>query len=451
MIKDMTEGHPLKLIFAFTVPMLIGGLFQQFYNVTDSLIVGNFVGSRALAAVGATGSTLFFMLSLTLGLTNAFSIVMSQYFGAKNEQMVRKTLVSSIYITIVCTIILSLFGIFGARPLMILLKTPADIIDDATIYIQICIGGGVGLFVYNGAAAVLRAVGDSRTPLYFLILSSVLNVLLDLLFVIVFGMGVTGVAIATVIAQIISAILCILYIYKTFFIFRVSKSEWQPHWGNIGLISKIGLPMGLQSLLISVGEMVVSGVVNTFGTNAVAAYTTGLRVQQFATLAYFNIAQAFATFAAQNLGAKKTDRIEDAFKKVAFISIILSVISSIAIFFFGDSIVSWFIADDDAYRDIIIKMSTEFLVISAYFFPFLGLIWLYNNTLRGMGEVPIPLISSIVELVSKIGLSLILGMMFGYLGVWYAGPIGWALGLIPSFIEYHRKRWHRLADRIVGT
>ncbi|MCJ7840934.1 MATE family efflux transporter [Lederbergia sp. NSJ-179] len=185
--------------------------------------------------------------------------------------------------------------------------------------------------------------------------------------------------------------------------------------------------------------------------NAVAAYSTGLRVQQFATLAYFNMAQAFATFAAQNLGAKKTDRIEDAFKKVAFISIILSVISSIVIFFFGDSIVSWFIADDDAHREIIVEMSRQFLTISAYFFPFLGLIWLYNNTLRGMGEVPAPLISGIVELISKIGLSLLLGMMFGYIGVWYAGPIGWALGLVPSFIEYHRKRWHRLADRIVGS
>ncbi|CAM3890591.1 MATE family efflux transporter [Lederbergia lenta] len=450
MIKDMTEGRPLKLIFAFTMPMLIGGVFQQFYNVADTLIVGNFVGSRALAAVGATGSTLFFILSLTMGLTNAFSIVMSQYFGAKNEEMVRKTMISSIYITLLCIIILCFVGIFGARSLMELLKTPHDIIDDATLYIQICVGGSVGLLIYNGAAAVLRAVGDSRTPLYFLILSSILNVLLDLLFVIVFDMAVMGVAIATVIAQVISAVLCVLYIYKKFHIFRVSRSDWSLHWGNIGMISKIGVPMGLQSLLISIGEMAVTGVVNAYGTNAVAAYTTSLRVQQFATLAYLNIAQAFATFAAQNLGAKKPDRIQDAFKKVALITVGLSILSSILIFLFGDVIIRWFISDQDSHLETIVEMSGEFLLISACFFPFLGLIWLYNNTLRGMGVVTIPLISSVVELISKVGLSLLLGMMFGYIGVWYAGPIGWALGLIPSFIEYHSGRWKRLADRIVG-
>ncbi len=446
----MTEGRPLKLIFAFTLPMLLGGIFQQFYNVTDTIIVGNFVGSQALAAVGATGSTIFFLISLTLGLTNAFSIVMSQYFGAKNEEMVRKTLVSSIYITIVFTILLSIAGIVGARPLMELLQTPADIIDEATIYIQICIGGGVGLFVYNGAAAVLRAVGDSRTPLYFLILSSILNVLLDLLFVIVFGMGVMGVAVATVLAQVVSAVLCVVYTYKMFPIFRVKSSEWNPHWQNVGTISKIGIPMGLQSLLISIGEMAVSAVVNTYGTNAVAAYTTGNRIQQFATLAYFNMAQAFATFAAQNLGAKKTDRIQDAFKKIALITIVISILSSIFIFLSGESLVRWFISDQDAHLETIVDMSVQYLFISAYFFPFLGLIWLYNNTLRGMGEVPIPLISGIVELIAKVGLSILLGMMFGYIGVWYAGPVGWALGLIPSFIEYHRGRWKRLADRIVG-
>jgi len=446
----MTEGRPLKLIFAFMGPMIIGGLFQQFYNVADTLIVGKFVGSRALASVGVTGSTFFFLLSLTLGLTNAFSIVMSQYFGAKNEEMVRKTLVSSIYITIVCTIILAFIGIFGARPLMLLLNAPADIIDDATLYIQICFGGSIGLLFYNAASAVLRAVGDSKTPLYFLILSSILNVLLDLLFVLSFGMEVAGVAIATVISQVVSAFICIIYTYKKFPIFRVKRADWSPHFANIGLISKIGVPMGLQTLLLSVGEMTVTGVINSFGTNAVAAYTTGMRVQQFATLAFFNMAQAYSTFAAQNLGAKKFSRIQDSFKKVVLILIAITLASSVLIFIFGDAIVKMFISKEDVHLDEIVKMSKEYLYISACFFPFLGLIWFYNNTLRGMGEVAIPLFSGIVELIAKVGLSFILGMMFGYIGVWYAGPIGWALGLIPSFIQYHSGKWKRLADRIAA-
>ncbi|MBS4202368.1 MATE family efflux transporter [Bacillus sp. FJAT-49732] len=446
----MTEGRPLKQIFAFTVPMLIGGLFQQLYNVADTLIVGKFVGSRALASVGVTGSTFFFLLSLTLGLTNAFSIVMSQYFGAKNTEMVRKTLVSSIYLTILCTVVLAIAGIFGARPLMELLKVPADIIDDATLYIQICFGGSIGLLFYNAASAVLRAVGDSKTPLYFLILSSVLNVLLDLLFVLSFGMGVGGVAVATVISQVVSALICIIYTYTKFPIFRVKRTDWSPHFGNIGMISKIGIPMGLQSLLLSVGEMTVTGVVNSFGTNAVAAYATGMRVQQFATLAFFNISQAFSTFAAQNLGAKKFSRIQDSFKKVGLIVIAFTIVSSVLIITFGDVIVRLFISNQDTHLEAIVKMSKENLFAGACFFPFLGLIWFYNNTLRGMGEVAIPLFSGIVELIAKVGLSFILGMMFGYIGVWYAGPIGWALGLIPSFIQYHSGRWKRQAERIVG-
>ncbi|MFB9827685.1 MATE family efflux transporter [Lederbergia wuyishanensis] len=446
----MTEGRPLKLIFGFMGPMIIGGLFQQLYNVADTLIVGKFVGSRALASVGVTGSTFFFLLSLTLGLTNAFSIVMSQYFGAKNEEMVRKTLVSSIYITVLCTIVLAIVGIFGARPLMELLKAPADIIDDATLYIQICFGGSIGLLFYNAASAVLRAVGDSKTPLYFLILSSVLNVLLDLLFVISFGMGVAGVAIATVISQVVSALICIIYTYKMFPIFRVRRNDWSPHFGNIRMISKIGLPMGLQSLLLSIGEMTVTSVVNSFGTNAVAAYTTGMRVQQFATLVFFNMAQAFSTFAAQNLGARKFSRIQDSFKKVVLILITITLASSVLIFIFGEVIVRLFISNQDAHLDTIVKMAKENLFIGASFFPFLGLIWFYNNTLRGMGEVAIPLFSGIVELIAKIELSYILGMTFGYIGVWYAGPIGWALGLIPSLIQYHSGRWKRHAEKIAA-
>ncbi len=225
MTKDMTRGPTLKLIASFALPMLIGGLFQLLYNMVDMLIVGKINGSRDLAAIGATVSATFFLLSVTMGLTTAFSIIIAQYFGAKKIKMVRATLTSAIYISIACAVILSLAGFFGSRPLLRLLQTPSDIIDASTVYLQICIGCGSGLVAYNASTAILRAVGDSRTPLYFLILASVLNVLLDLLFVAVFGMGVVGVAVATVISQITSAILCIVFIIKKYPIFCITRAE----------------------------------------------------------------------------------------------------------------------------------------------------------------------------------------------------------------------------------
>lgn len=285
----MTRGNPLRLIVSFTIPMLLGGVCQQFYNLIDMLIIGNTNGSRDLAAIGATASPLFFILCFAMGLTVAFSIVIAQYFGANNLRLVRRTFVSAIYVTAAATVCLSLVGIFGARPLMRILQTPDDIIDGAVIYIQICVGGGAGLLVYNGAASVLRGVGDSRTPLYFLILSSLLNVLLDLLFVLVFGMGVAGVAIATVIAQTVSAAACVWYTLHRYAFFRIGRADLVPNRKNITDVLRIGISMGLQGLFLSIGDMVVAGMVNSFGTDVVPAYATGNRIQQIATLVFWRI------------------------------------------------------------------------------------------------------------------------------------------------------------------
>jgi putative efflux protein, MATE family len=445
---DMTTGSPLKLIVAFTIPMLIGGVFQQFYNIIDMLIVGKVNGSRELAAIGATGSATFFILSMTMGVTVGYSIVIAQFFGAKKTHMVRVSLASSIYVTAGCTILLAAVALLFSRPLMEILQTPADIIDDSVLYLQICLGGGVGLLVFNGASAVLRAVGDSKTPLYFLILSSVLNVLLDLLFVVVFHYGVMGVAIATVIAQITSASLCVVYIIKRFPIFHISRRDLKPDRQNIHLVLKIGLSMGLQGFFLSIGEMVTTGVVNSFGTDVVAAFATGNRVQQFAMLLYFTIAEAFAVYAGQNLGARKFDRIREGFRKVATAIFCLSIFSAVMVFLFSGVFVRLFITRDDPHLDVIVEIAKGFLHVSCYFYPFLGLIWLYNFTMRGMGDVVVPLVSGIAELVAKIGLSLWFAVLFGYYGVWFAAPIGWVLGLIPSFIRYHLGNWQKLADRI---
>ena len=318
MTKDMTVGSPFKTIIYFSIPMLIGGIFQQFYGVADTIIIGKFVGSRALASIGATTSTMFFFLSFAIGFTNAFSIVMGQFFGAKNESMIKITFINSIFVTLFSSLLLLIFGMFFSRPFMLLLKTPPDIIDNSVLYLKICIGLSFGQLFYNGAASILRALGDSKTPLYFLILTTIINIILDLLFVALLKMNVLGAAIATVISQIMSAFLSILYIINKFPILKLNREDIVFNSSNLFMIIKIGVSMSIQAVFLSIGEMIISGVVNTFGTNVVASYTTGNRINQFASMAYFVVSEAFAVYTAQNFGACKFDRIKDGLKALLY-------------------------------------------------------------------------------------------------------------------------------------
>ncbi|KLI26471.1 MATE family efflux transporter [Brachyspira hyodysenteriae] len=438
MTKDMTVGSPFKTIIYFSIPMLIGGIFQQFYGVADTIIIGKFAGSRALASIGATTSTMFFFLSFAVGFTNAFSIVMGQFFGAKNDNMLRRTFLNSIYVTLGSSLILLIFGLFFSKPLMILLKTPDDIIENSIIYLKICVGLSFGQLFYNGAASILRALGDSKTPLYFLILTTILNIILDLIFVVLLNMNVTGVAIATVISQVISAFLSILYIIKKFPILKLSKSDMVFDSNNLLMIIKIGVSMSVQAIFLSIGEMIISGVVNTFGTNVVASYTTGNRINQFASMAFFVISEAFAVYTAQNFGAGKIDRIKEGFKSIILLSLSLSILAAAIIFLFGDHLVRIFISSKDEYIDIISEICKGYLRISSVFYPFLGIIVLYNNSVRAIGKAFIPLISGITELVIKVGGSVFLSIPFGYIGVWFANPVGWAIGIIPTCIYFHK-------------
>ncbi|WP_297298479.1 MATE family efflux transporter [uncultured Brachyspira sp.] len=438
MTKDMTVGSPFKTIIYFSLPMLIGGIFQQFYGVTDTIIIGKFVGSRALAAIGATTSTMFFFLSFAIGFTNAFSIVMGQFFGAKNETMLKRTFLNSIYVTLFSSVILLIFGLFFSRPLMVLLKTPSDIIDNSVIYLKICVGLSFGQLIYNGAASILRALGDSKTPLYFLILTTILNIILDLLFVALLKMNVAGVAIATVVSQMISAFLSVFYIIKKFPILKLNKEDMIFDSSNLLMIVKIGASMSIQSVFLSIGEMIISSVVNTFGTNVVASYTTGNRIIQFASMAYFVVSEAFAVYVAQNYGAQKIDRIKEGFKSIIILSLTLSILAAVIIFLFGDHLVKLFISKNDQYVDVIAEICKGYLRISSAFFPFLAIILLYNNSIRAIGNAFIPLISGITEIVIKIGGSLLLSIPFGYIGVWFANPVGWALGILPTCIYFHK-------------
>ncbi|ADG70324.1 MATE family efflux transporter [Brachyspira murdochii] len=438
MTKDMTVGSPFKTIIYFSIPMLVGGIFQQFYGVADTIIIGKFVGSRALAAIGATTSTMFFFLSFAIGFTNAFSIVMGQFFGAKNETMLKRTFLNSIYVTLFSSIILLILGVFFSRPLMVLLKTPDDIINNSVLYLQICIGLSFGQLIYNGAASILRALGDSKTPLYFLILTTIINIILDLVFVALLNMNVAGVAIATVISQIISAFLSVLYIIKKFPMLKLNKDDRVFDFDNLFMIIKIGFSMSIQAVFLSIGEMIISGVVNTFGTNVVASYTTGNRISQFASMAYFVISEAFAVYVAQNFGACKFDRIREGFKSIIILSLSLSILAAVIIFLFGDNLIELFISKNDKYIDTIKDICRGYLRISSLFYPFLAIILLYNNSIRAIGNAFIPLMSGIAELIIKVGGSVFLSIPFGYVGIWFANPVGWAIGIIPTCIYFHK-------------
>jgi putative MATE family efflux protein len=443
-INDMTQGNPMRLIIAFAIPMLIGSIFQSLYNTVDSAVLGRFVGAQALAGIGATGSTTFLMLSLAMGVTGAVSIVMAQFFGAKNEAMVKKATVSAIYLTLAAGIIMGMIGFAAARPIMELLGTPPDIIDLSVVYIQITCGLCIAQFTYNTAASILRALGDSKTPLYFLILCSLLNIVLDLFFVLVLHMTVDGVAYATVISQALSAVACIVFMFKKYPILRFDREDLQPDWKIIRKVAGLGLPMGLQSCLLSVGMMVITWVINGFGSDIVAAHTVGSKIEQLATLIFSQVAFSFSVYSGQNFGAKDLDRIKAGFRSAFCIVGGLSLISAAVCLIFKNQLILLFVKPEEA---AIIRSTKDFILVQSLFFPALGWIWLYNSALKGIGNVRTTLISSIVELGSKISLSILLSKVFGYIGIWYAAPIGWVLGIIPSALNFHTGAWKKKLDK----
>lgn len=435
---DMTQGSPVKLLVLFAIPMLIGSIFQQMYNMVDTIVVGRYVSLTALAAIGATTSTTMFIMFVGQGMTNAVSVVISQAEGAKRGDLIRKSVAHAVYLVAISGVVMGAASLFGARPLMLLLGAPDDIIENAVLYVQITGGLTAAQMTYNAATSILRAIGDSRTPLYFLIFSSFLNVGLDLLFVLQFNGGVAGVAWATVLSQAISAVLCVLYMLRRYPHLRPGKDAWQPDGAILREYLRIGLPMILQSMTLCIGMFVITAVINSHGSAIVAAYTIGGKVESLATMSFSNLAFAFSVYAGQNYGAKKYDRIREALVKGLGIITALALVSTLVMMFFAQPIALIFMEEADP---SVLPEAVSMVRIEAAFYIFLGAIWAVNSTLRGVGRVQITLVSSIVELVSKIGVSVFLPLAIGSAGIWAAAPTGWVLGLIPS--AFYLFRWFR--------
>ena len=427
MINDMTKGNPLSLIFWFSVPLLIGNVFQQLYNIADIVIVGRTLGMKALAAVGAISPIFFFIMFVVVGLTGGFAVITGQRFGAKDSEGVRHSVTVSTVISTGITIAFSLVIALLMNHILVWMNVPQEIRHDAFWYIQIVIAGLIACNAYNLLASIIRALGDSKTPLYFLIFASVLNVFLALLFILKFHWGVPGSAVAVVLSQAVSVLLCLIYVKKRFPILHLKKADWLYAVKKESIPFaiehlKVGIPMAVQSSILGLGILIIQSVCNTFGSDVIAAFTAALRIEQIATMPMISFGIALASYTAQNFGANNFNRIRSGVQKTSIINISLSVIMTLIIHFFGSSIVGIFIGRGEHH---IIEIARQYLWISTLFYFFLGQIFIFRNALQGMGEAMLPLASSIAELLVRSFAAVYLAVKFSYFGIFYAGPIAW--------------------------
>ena len=444
LVNNLTKGNPTRLILLFSLPMIIGNIFQQFYNLVDSAVVGRYVSVGALAAVGSTGSIVFLITGFAAGVATGFSVVISQRFGADDHDGVRSAYAATIVISTIMSVVLTVVSLYYMEDLLRLMKTPDDIFEDAAKYLEIIFLGMTTTIFYNVLSSVMRALGDSVTPLIFLIVCSILNIALDLLFVVVFGMGVEGVAYATILAQFISAILCFIKIGVSIKILRLHPKDFIPRFKIIWQILKIGLPMGFQTSIVAIGVMAIQATVNSLGTVVVAGYTAASKIEQLALQPSLSFGLTMATFTAQNLGAGRFDRIREGVKKCVAISMTVCVVLGGLLCIFGRKITTLFLADEaPEIINGVLDNAQLYLVICSLFVWALGLLYIYRNALQGLGNSFIPFFSGISELVLRVYVAIWLSGKIGFLGVCWSSPIAWcgaaALLMISFYIVIKRR------------
>ena len=437
-ITDMTVGSPARHIIKFTLPLLLGNLFQQLYNMVDSIVVGNFVGEDALAAVGACGSTNFLFFSLSSGLAIGIGIIVAQFFGAGDEKNVRNTIANSIYVLWGAAITVSIIGIVFCPALLRLLQTPETVIGDSIIYMRTSCAGILFIATYNGVAAMLRALGDSKTPLYFLIVSSIVNVVLDLVFVLVFEWGVFGVAFATIIAQATSALSCIIYAYHKVEYFRLTREQLKVNPRIIANSFKIGVPIAMQNSMIAVSCMVLQGVVNTFGETVMAAYTVIGRIEQVVQQPYMSLGSALTTYSGQNMGAGQIDRVKKGFRQGTVMVFIFSLCLLPIAYVFGEQIIGIFVNDPE-----VIAIGAKAIRINSLCYFGLGMIYVPRSVLNGCGDTGFAMINGITEVLCRVVFSLILTSipLLGYWGIWLTTGLTWALTGVVCVCRYLVGKW----------
>ena len=448
MNNDLTAGKPGKLILMFTLPLLIGNLFQQFYSMADTIIVGRTIDVYALAAVGATGAIAFLILGFVQGVTSGFSVITAQRVGAQDEQGVRRSVATSILLSVGVTIIFTILSVLTARPLLELMQTPADIIDDAYNYIIVIYYGIAASVFFNLFSSIVRALGDSRTPLIFLIVACIINIALDFVCILVFRMGVAGAGWATIIAQAVSAVLCLLYSLKRFPVLRLHREDWAFSWRFAWQHLRIGLPMAFQFSVTAIGVMIMQAALNSFGSTTVAAFTAASKIENIVSQPFNSLGVTVSVFAAQNYGAGRIARIREGVRKSTLFSLIWSVFGAILVVFAGRPLIRLFVGDASA---TVFDQAQYYLDIMAVFLFALGQLFIYRNILQGVGKGGMPLAAGFAELVMRALAAFVLTGALGYLGVCLANPIAWIGAAVPLAIAYfiYMHKMKKNGDRIV--
>jgi putative MATE family efflux protein len=439
MLKDMTKGSPMRHIFTFAIPMLIGNIFQQLYNMVDSIVVGRFVGPNALAAVGTSFPVIMLIISMVIGLTAGGGIIISQLYGAKEMEKLKRAISTAFIFQLIAGIIITFMGLTLSGWLLTKLNVPPEVFDDSLTYIRIFFAGLLTMFAYNIYSGVLRSLGDSKTPLYFLIVSTVVNIVLDILFVARYGWGVAGVAWATVIAQGVSTVLSVIYVYAKVPLLALKPKDFIFDKELFFTMIRLGIPSSIQQSLASLGIIAVQGLVNSFGAVTMAAYTAAGRLDSFANMPSMNIAMSVSTFTGQNLGAGKTERVKEGLVAALKIMAVFSIFMSALIFMFGPNMITIFI---DSSETEVIRQGVEYMKTVSIFYPVFGILLIFNNLLRGAGDTKIPMFTTLFNLgVRVVAAYYLASTSLGYRGIWISLPVGWCVGSLVPVTRYFSGKW----------
>ena len=429
----MTTGSPAKLIIRFMIPMFLGNLFQQFYNVVDSIVAGQFLGVQALAAIGSTGSLMFFVIGWLNGLTSGFAIMVAQCFGAKKEDRMRHYVAMSVYLSVAFALVMTIGLTLANEPILRLMNYSEEIMPEVKAYMGIIYAGLLVTVAYDALSAFLRALGDSRSPLYFLMISAGINVFLDIVFIVVMGMGVEGCAYATVIAQAISAFCCFIYIVKKYPILHLKKEDFRYSWNSVKKLLGLGIPMALQFSITAIGTIIVQGAVNVYGETYMAGFSAAGKLQNILRTVFVAFGATVATYVGQNRGAGRIDRVREGVRCTQYMILAWSVIAMILMFFFGKYMTCIFVNSSET---DVLAVSVEYFHTVFWCYPFLGSIFLYRNTLQGMGYGLVPMMGGIFELAARTIIVLLVAGHTSFRGVCLADPAAWIAALIPLVPYY---------------
>lgn len=438
MEKDMTKGNPMKLILGFSLPMVFGLLFQQFYSMVDTIIVGHYLGVDALAAVGATGSVNFLIIGFCMGVCSGFAIPIAQEFGAGNEKNMRKYVANSVRLAAVFAVVMTAAVVLLCRPILQLMRTPENIIDISYRYILIIFIGIPVTYLYNMTSSVIRSLGDSKTPVIFLTLAAILNIFLDLLCIIVFQWGVAGAAAATVVSQAVSGICCLLFVRRKFAILRMEREEWKRDRNFMAKLCGMGLPMGLQYSITAIGSVILQSAVNGIGSDAVATVTAGGKLSMFLMCPFDAMGATMATYGGQNVGAGKLNRVGKGLKSCTILGAVYSVLALGIVLLFGRYLLLLFL---DSSETVILENAQRYVIKNVSFYFLLALVNIVRFLIQGMGYSRLAIFAGMFEMIARGLAGFVLVPRFGFEAVGFANPLAWIfadLFLIPAYLYVRR-------------